>query len=229
MRRNILNSRSKLGFTLIELLVVIGIIAILISMLVPSVSAGFDYARRVQCMNNQKQLTSGYIFYASANGGSLVEANSTAASWTSEDQYGCTVAGITNGLLYPYVKDYRVYKCPTPRSPFLKKYWRTYSLNAHLNGQQDSAKTLGGIPHPEKTCIFVEEEDDRGYLEGSFMMTATSWIDYVAVNHKTGDIFSFADGHATFWTYVDPNTYNITGHNAAGDEDCKRVAHLMWP
>ena len=61
------------------------------------------------------------------------------------------------------------------------------------------------------------------------MITPTSWTDYVAVNHKNGDIFSFADGHATFWTYVEANTYHISGHYAAGAEDCKQVAHLMWP
>jgi len=80
--------KRKKGFTLIELLVVIGIIALLVSILMPALSRAKELAKRAVCQANQKGLGSATNIYMNENRGKAMRA------WK---QNGSGIAGFGTG------------------------------------------------------------------------------------------------------------------------------------
>lgn len=78
---------ARRGFTLVELLVVIGIIAVLISILLPSLTVARQTATTVQCASNMRQIAMGWMLYADANRGSVVPARPPKMPAAAENLY----------------------------------------------------------------------------------------------------------------------------------------------
>jgi len=83
------NSASHRGFTLIELLVVIAIIALLIGILVPSLSSARSKSRRLLCLSNERQIGIAIYGYSENFGGSIPYGPSPAPPFTTTNFYPC--------------------------------------------------------------------------------------------------------------------------------------------
>ncbi|MFT3788539.1 MAG: prepilin-type N-terminal cleavage/methylation domain-containing protein [Tepidisphaeraceae bacterium] len=122
-------SRGVRGFTLVELLVVIGIIALLISILLPTLNKVRESAKATQCMANLRTIGQCYFLYTNANKGrGMIFAYDVAppAGMTSAQQYwfgGVSVLGVgtsatytwdvKQGYLMAYLHSEKFLNCPS--------------------------------------------------------------------------------------------------------------------
>jgi prepilin-type processing-associated H-X9-DG protein/prepilin-type N-terminal cleavage/methylation domain-containing protein len=215
---------GKRFFTLIELLVVIAIIAILASMLLPSLEKAKAMSRRAACQNNMKQIGLGVQMYINDYDGYLPKFSN--------------VLFDTDGAKMEYLSSYEdVLKCPSDQ---LTRYWGqpTYSpcsyadqwfTNGHRNpvttawlygedckprsykeysgSRQGASGLIYGVEHWLTTNV-VSKVKYYGYSKGwSSACTGTTYDTRTSGRynylHGRGGNYLWCDGHVSFMTYAD--------------------------
>ena len=172
------------GFTFVELLVVLATLLVLSVLLLPAIAGTKPSSQAFQCLENQRQLTLGWLMYAEDNSGRLTpncEAGEQPVTLNDPNilpggKYVQWCPGnlkttslildqtnfVQNGLIYPYVNTINIYKCPADQSiirfgTLSFPRVRSYSMNCWLSPYpgRDATSIFGGQP----ARIFIKNTD----------------------------------------------------------------------
>jgi prepilin-type N-terminal cleavage/methylation domain-containing protein/prepilin-type processing-associated H-X9-DG protein len=256
---------SSTGFTLIELLVVIGIIAILAAILLPALALAKRKAQAVACMANEKQLSMAALMYANDNSDNLVPIGSLQYQPSSlsidpltdpDLQPGGSLAQFcpgnlqstvmtaghyyTNwlrvGLVYPYIQNTAVYRCPADlskcpygaSSTFAVDSIRTYSGNCYVGGMQwwdqnyKLYKKMTDLHSPGPDSIWYFVEENPASIDDCYFAldpgVPTLWYNSPSVLHGFSSMIAYADGHVQVHKWSDGNMIN--DRNPQGPPGC---------
>src|SRR5688500_7462236 len=151
-----MSPRLRTAFTLVELLVVIGIIAVLIGILLPTLARARESANRLQCMSNLRQIGGAVMIYVNQSAGVCPVApmsgndslgrprRSEFAAWyylgpsgANQDYFDNLANSVIGRILKLSPKNYRILTCPT--DPLVGRrtspsYLYSYAFNRMFNG-----------------------------------------------------------------------------------------------
>jgi len=228
------------GFTLIELLVVIAIIAILMGILMPSLNRVREQGKRAVCLGNLKQMAIAWTIYSDDNDNKIVNgapmgtavgqatvgtgyhANEIpwvgrcwATDYTSGGQLDeqTQIRGIKAGALWPYIKQAKLFRCPTgTRGEML-----TYAAMDGVNGYRRDGTTKPGVFLKRTTDIKGSHAVrivyiDEGWVTPDSFAThyeREQWWDDPPVRHGDGTTLAFADSHADHYKWKGTDTVEM--------------------
>ena len=145
--------KQKNGFTLVELLVVVAIIALLVSILLPTLGRAREQTRRTMCLANVRNIGVGLVLYAQANKGKppiLPDVNQTTAEYDDALKMGdeCLAYGgdgLGTGaqqnlclLVKIGVVPWKMFTCPSTENEEADRSGagRTYGLGEVVSGEK---------------------------------------------------------------------------------------------